>query len=49
MLVLLVVCAGAGLLNRINPLWSDLVFLVLAALGLLAVGAQPHSDTPPPG
>lgn len=44
-LVLMVVCAGAGLLNRINPLWADLVFLVLAALGVLAVRAQPQSDT----
>jgi DMSO/TMAO reductase YedYZ molybdopterin-dependent catalytic subunit len=41
---LVVLCAVAGGLSRRAPLASDLVFLALAAVGVLAVLDQPHTD-----
>ena len=34
---LMVVCAVAGMLARAHPLWSDLIFLAITVIGLLAV------------
>jgi len=44
-LVLLLICAGNGLLSRRHPLLPDLVFVALAVLGLLAVGRLDDSGT----
>ncbi|WP_310962273.1 molybdopterin-dependent oxidoreductase [Nocardioides terrisoli] len=42
--VLLALCAGIGLLARVNEIGADLAFLALGAIGLLAVRSQPHAD-----
>lgn len=42
--ILVAICAGAGLLTRGHPLLADLVFFLLAGIGLLAVMNTQNSD-----